>query len=95
MSQSKDDRKSAKKAAKAAAKIAKKQHATVAPPSDTASGLPPSKVESSSEPTAAERSARAAERKVLWEQRRFWLTVISVLVALAALVVTLLSKWSW
>jgi hypothetical protein len=95
--------KAAKKAAKAAAKAAKKGRApaTITPtlplearpsPSETASSEPVAEAKPSSQPTAAERSALAAERKVLWEQRRFWITVVSVLIALAALLATLLTR---
>jgi len=91
MSQSTDDskaaQKAAKKAAKAAAKVAKKQ----GKPVEVTSGVAVSPVadESPNGLTPAERSARAAEHKVHWERRRFWLLVISVLVALAALLLKL------
>jgi hypothetical protein len=100
--------KAAKKTAKAAAKAAKKQAKAAAPPAPAvapseaeSTTLPPSgptqpgaqaSAQRSSESTATERSALAAERKVLWEQRRFWVTVVSVLIALAALLATLLTR---
>ena len=65
-----------KKAIKAAAKIAKKQRpAPVA--AATGSDSP------------AMRSAEAAERKVVWDARRFWVAIAAVLVASAALLAKL------
>ena len=87
--------KAAKKAAKAQAKAQKKlakkggleqkvePHGVGAPPQATDSNL-----------SAAERSARAAERQMVLQQYRVWISLVIALIALASFLVTV-RPWKW
>ncbi len=83
MPDSKEETKAAKKLAKAQAKALKKGRAVPLDPGpqrrDTAG------------PTPAERSAKAAEEQLIVRRRQIWIALAAVLVALAALIVRLIT----
>jgi len=95
MSQSKEDAKTAKKAAKALVKAEKKGSVGGGVDSSgrraatpTSSPVPDAVPATPNGPTAAERSAAAAERQVALQRYRVLLAVLMLVVALAAIMTT-------
>lgn len=94
MSASEKANKNADKAAKKAAKTeAKRLKKAAKDRSPSAAPAPPRADQPSAGPNPAERSAAAAERQVKLQERRVFWSALGVIVALAALLVSIL-LWS-